>query len=122
MNKMCDLENSKPNDVSRPSVSTTDRWLFLAGTLALPLATIPANVELDEAQAALGVSINQTTSNGHTVSAYFAEAVKASKANANSLQKLNVLLLDRFALWINPSIQRWLALFNKALPKLAKTI
>ena len=52
---MWDLENSDPNDVSRPSVSTTDRRLFLAGVLALPLATIPANVELAEAQAAYGV-------------------------------------------------------------------
>ena len=56
---MCDLENSDPNDVSRPSVSPTDRRLFLAGALALPLATIPANVELAEVQAAWGVSINQ---------------------------------------------------------------
>ena len=55
---MCDLENSDPNDVSRPSVSPTDWRLFLAGALALTLATIPANVELAEAQAAWGVSIN----------------------------------------------------------------
>jgi hypothetical protein len=52
MNKMCDLENSDPNDVSRSSVSPADRRLFLAGALALTLATIPANVELAEAQAA----------------------------------------------------------------------
>ena len=51
MNKMCDLENSDPNDVSRPSVSPIDRQLFLADALALPLATIPANVKLGEAQA-----------------------------------------------------------------------
>ena len=59
INKMCDLENSDPNDVSRPSVSPIDRRVFLAGALALSLATIPANVELAEAQAAWGVSINQ---------------------------------------------------------------
>ena len=73
---MCDLENCDPNDVSRPSVSATDRRLFLAGALALPLATILANVELAEAQAAKGVSINQSTADGRTVSAYFAKADK----------------------------------------------
>src|SRR6056300_927835 len=76
MNKMCDLENCDPNDLSRPSVSPTDRRLFLAGALALPLATILANVDLAEAQAAKGVSIKQTTADGRTVSAYFAEADK----------------------------------------------
>ena len=73
---MCDLENCDPNDLSRPSVSPTDRRLFLAGALALPLATILANVDLAEAQAAKGVSINQTTADGRSVSAYFAEADK----------------------------------------------
>ena len=70
MNEICDLENSDSNDVSQPSVSPIDRRLSLAGALALSLATIPANVELAEAQAAQGVSINQTTSNGRTVSPY----------------------------------------------------
>ena len=51
MNKMCDLENSGPNDVSRPLIPPTDRWLFLAGALALTLAAIPANVEAAKAQA-----------------------------------------------------------------------
>ena len=46
---MCDLENSDPNDVPRLSVSPTDPRLYLAGALALPLATLPANVELAEA-------------------------------------------------------------------------
>ena len=73
---MCDLENCDPNDLSRPSVSPTDRRLFLAGALALPLATILANVDLAEAQAAKGVSIKQTTADDRTVSAYFAEADK----------------------------------------------
>ena len=73
---MCDLENCDPNDLSRPSVSPTDRRLFLAGALALPLATILANVDLAEAQAAKGVSIKQTTTDGRTVSAYFTEADK----------------------------------------------
>jgi carboxymethylenebutenolidase len=50
--------------------------LFLAGALALPLATILANVDLAEAQAAKGVSINQTTADGRTVSAYFAKTDK----------------------------------------------
>ena len=59
INKMYNLENYDPNDVSQPSVAPTDWRLFLAGTLALPLATIPANVELAEVQAAWGVSINQ---------------------------------------------------------------
>ena len=49
MNKIFDLENCDPNDVSRPSVSPTDLWLFLAGALALPLAIILANVEFAEA-------------------------------------------------------------------------
>ena len=52
MDQMCDLENSGPIDVSRPSVSPTDRWLFLAGGLAQPLAAIPANVESTRAHAA----------------------------------------------------------------------
>ena len=45
MNKMRDLENSGSNNVSRPSVSPADRWLFLADALAQTLAAIPANVE-----------------------------------------------------------------------------
>ncbi|MFL2842187.1 MAG: hypothetical protein ACJ0BH_05930 [Candidatus Puniceispirillaceae bacterium] len=52
MNEICDLENSDSNDVSQPSVSPIDRRFSLAGALALSLATIPANVELAEAQAA----------------------------------------------------------------------
>ena len=50
--------------------------MFLAGTLTLTLATILANVELAKAQAAKGVSINQSTADGRTVSTYFAEADK----------------------------------------------
>ena len=84
---MCDLENSNPNDVSRSSVSSADRRLFLAGTLALTLATIPANIELAEAQAAYGVSINQTTSNGHTVGAYFVEAEKKDAKSAGKSRR-----------------------------------
>ena len=49
---MYDLENSDPNDVSRSSASPADRQLFLAGALALKLATITADVELAKAQAA----------------------------------------------------------------------
>ena len=52
MDEMCDLKNSVPNDVSRPSVSPTDRWLFLASELAVPLAAIPANVEAAKTQGA----------------------------------------------------------------------
>ena len=52
VDKMCDLENSGLNDVSRPSLSPTNRWLFLSGALALPLAAIAANAEAAEAQAA----------------------------------------------------------------------
>ena len=52
MNKLYYLENSDPNDVSRSSVSPADRRLFLAGALALTLATIPASVELAKTQAA----------------------------------------------------------------------
>ena len=46
--------------------------MFLAGALPLPLA----NVELAEAQAAKGVSINQATINGRPVSTYFAKPDK----------------------------------------------
>ena len=53
------LVNSKPNDVSRPLASPTDRQLFLASAPALTLASIPANFELAKTQAAQGVSINQ---------------------------------------------------------------
>ena len=49
INKPYDLKNFGPNVVSRSSVSPADRRLFLAGALALTLATIPANVELAEA-------------------------------------------------------------------------
>ena len=52
MNKIYGLENPDAVDVSRSSVSPADRRLFLAGALALTLATIPANVELAETQAA----------------------------------------------------------------------
>ena len=52
VDKMCDLENSGLNDVSRPSLSPTNRWLFLSGALALTLAAIAANAEAAEAQAA----------------------------------------------------------------------
>jgi hypothetical protein len=51
-NKMYDVENPNFNDVSRSSLAPADRRLFLAGALALTLATIPANVELAEAQTA----------------------------------------------------------------------
>ena len=51
-NKIYNLENPDPNDVPRSSVSPADRRLFLACVLALTLATIPANVELAETQAA----------------------------------------------------------------------
>jgi hypothetical protein len=50
--------------------------LFLAGTLALSLATILAKVELTKAQAVKGFSINQSTLDGRSVSAYFSEADK----------------------------------------------
>ena len=53
----------------------TSGW-FLAGELTLTLATILANVELAKAQATKGVSINQSTADGRTGSAYFAEADK----------------------------------------------
>ena len=52
MNERCNVENSDPNDVSQASVLPIDRRLFLAGALALSLATISANVELAKAQAA----------------------------------------------------------------------
>ena len=84
---MCDLENSDPNYVSRPSVSPTDRRVLLPGALALTLATIPANIELAGAQAAYGVSIDQTTSNGHMVSAYFAEAEKKEAKSAGKSRR-----------------------------------
>ena len=41
-------------------------------------------------------------------------------ANADSPQKLIVPLLSYLALWVNPSVQIWLVLFKKTLPKLAK--
>ena len=71
-NKMYDLDNPDPNDVSRSSVLPADRRLFLAGALPLPLT----NIELAEAQAAKGVAINQATINGRPVSTYFAKLDK----------------------------------------------
>ena len=76
MNQVCDLEDCDLNDVSRPWASPTDRRLFFAGALALPLADVLANVELSKAQAAKGVSINQTTVNSRSVSTYFAKPDK----------------------------------------------
>ena len=108
MDKMCDLENSDPNYVSRPSVSPTDRRVLLPGALALTLATIPANIELAEAQAAYGVSINQTTSNGHMVGAYYAEA---KKRKPNQPEKA----VDEWSgqRGLNPRLRAWEA---RALP------
>jgi len=71
---MCDLNNCNPNTGPRPTVSATDRRLFLAGAMALPLATILAHVDLAHAQASKGTTLTQTTADGRTVSAYFAEA------------------------------------------------
>lgn len=76
MNKMCDLENYNPNDAFWPSVSKTNQWVFLAGALALPLATIVANVGIARAQMAKGVFNIHATAGGSTVSAYLAEPKK----------------------------------------------
>ena len=55
---MCDLENCDPNDLSRPSVSPTDRRLFLAGALALPLATIIAIVFPEKLDSSIRILLN----------------------------------------------------------------
>jgi carboxymethylenebutenolidase len=72
--QMCDLDNCNPRAGGKPRVSAQDRRLFLAGALALPLATILADIDLARAEAAKGVTLSQTTADGRTVSAYFAEA------------------------------------------------
>ena len=71
---MCDLNNCNPHAGSKPIVSATERRLFLAGAMALPIATILAYVDLAHAQASKGKTLTQITSSGRTVSAYFAEA------------------------------------------------
>ena len=71
---MCDLNNCNTHAGPKPIVSATERRLFLAGAMALPLATILAHVELAHAQASKGKTLTQITSKGSTVSAYFAEA------------------------------------------------
>ena len=71
---MCDMKNCNPHAGPKPIVSANDRRLFLAGAMALPLATILAHVDLAHAQASKGRTLTQVTSNGRTVSAYFAEA------------------------------------------------
>ena len=76
VDKVCDLENCDPNDVWRLTISPNDRPLALADALVLPLINILANVQVAEAQAAKGVSINQTAADGRTVSAYFTETDK----------------------------------------------
>jgi carboxymethylenebutenolidase len=72
---MGDLENYDPNDLSRPSVSPTDRRLFLASALAPPLATILANgdeaktqtraVKASEANATIAAWIDWAVANGN---------------------------------------------------------
>ena len=70
---MCDLENCDLNDASQSSISQTNQRLFLAGVLALTLATIAANVEIASAQTAKGVFNNHATAGGSTVSACLAK-------------------------------------------------
>ncbi len=71
---MCDINHCNPLATQKPKISAQDRRLFLAGALALPLATILADLDLAHAEAGKGVMLDQKTADGRPVSAYFAEA------------------------------------------------
>ena len=71
---MCDMDNCNPQGSDRPTVSASDRRLFMQGLMALPLATILADVDLAHAEASKGMMITERTSAGKDVSAYFAKA------------------------------------------------
>ena len=75
---MCDIENCNPQGSDRPTVSASDRRLFMQGLMALPLATILADVDLAHAEASKGMMITERTSAGKDVSAYFAKADNAA--------------------------------------------
>jgi len=73
---MCDIENCNPERLNRPTISDADRRLFMKGMMALPLATILADVDLAHAEASKGEMVTGMTSTGKSVSAYFAKADK----------------------------------------------
>jgi len=75
---MCDIENCNPQGSDRPTVSASDRRLFMQGLMALPLATILADVDFAHAEASKGMMITERTSAGKDVSAYFAKADNAA--------------------------------------------
>ena len=84
---MCDIENCHPQGSNRPTVSASDRRLFMQGLMALPLATIPADVDLAHAEAGKGMMINESTSAGKDVSAYFAKADNAAAPGVISIHE-----------------------------------
>ena len=75
---MSDIENCNPQGSGWPTVSASDRRLFMQGLMALPLATILADVDLAHAEASKGMMITESTSAGKDVSVYFAKADDAA--------------------------------------------
>ena len=64
---MCDIENCNPQGSDTPTVSASDRRLFMQGLMASPLATILADVDLAHAEASKGIMITECTSAGKDV-------------------------------------------------------
>ena len=75
---MCDIKNCNPQGADRPTVSASDRCLFMQGLMALPLETILADVDLAHAEASKGMIITESTSASNDVSAYFAKTDNAT--------------------------------------------
>ena len=110
---MCDIDNCNPQGSDRPTVSASDRRLFMQGSMALPLATIPADVDLAHAGASNGVMITESTRTGKDVSAYFAKTDNAAApvviyygrvtADTDELAKQQAPLLGHFGT-LNKSI------------------
>ena len=71
---MSDIENCNPQGSGWPTVSASDRRLFRRGLMALPLATIRADVDIARAETSKGIIITKSTNAGSNVSAYFVEA------------------------------------------------
>jgi dienelactone hydrolase len=89
----------------------------MQGLMALPLATILADVDLAHAEASKGMMITESTSAGKNLSAYFAKADNAAApvviyygrvtANTDELAKLQTPFLGHFGMLdksINPEM------------------
>ena len=69
---MCELDNCLANRPPASVISQKERRLFMAGVVALPLATILADAGLAHAQAKRGETISQTLADGREIEGYLA--------------------------------------------------